>query len=126
MRRLWLFATAVTFFSTPLAFASEENVDGDRMAECYATYDAMVALGDVSKIPAAEKTAYEVLRLKAETKAIALYKSEGLDEELAREMLDGRALFMRSEFRDIRDGAGIYGAEEMRKLALACDPLVAD
>lgn len=124
MARLPLLATVPTFFAASLAFASEGNVDGDRMAECYASYDAMVALAEANKIPPAEKPVFEAQRLNAEARAIVLFKSEGLNEEFAREMLEGRALFMRSELRDIRDGAGIYGADEMRKMALACDALV--
>ena len=126
MLRSSLFATAVGFFAVTLAFASEGNVDGDRMAECYASYDALVALGEVNKITPAEKTGYEAQRVKAEARAIVLFQSEGLNEELAREMLEGRAVYMRSELRDLRDGVGIYGADEMRKFASDCDPLLVD
>ena len=85
----------------------------------------MVGLGDTGKITAEERAAFEAQRGKAESLAMDRLKSEGLSEDLAREQLEGHALFMRSELRDIRDGGvGIYNTEEMRKLALSCDPLM--
>jgi hypothetical protein len=125
MRVLLLCATSIAFFVGGLAFASEENVDGDRLSECYGTYDAMVGLGEAGKISAEERAAFEALRAKAETLAMDRLKAEGLNDALAREQLEGHALFMRSELRELREGAvGIHSAEDMRKLALACDALV--
>lgn len=124
--RIWpVAATTFAFFAWGLAFASEENVDGDRLSECYGTYDAMVGLGEAGKITAEERATFEAQRGRAESLAMDRLKSEGLSEDLAREQLEGHALFMRSELRDIRDGGvGIYNTEEMRKLALSCDPLM--
>lgn len=125
MRKRLAAATIAAFFAWGLAFGSEENADGDRLSECYGTYDAMVGLADAGKISAEERASYEALRAKAETLAMERLRSDGLNEALAREQLDGHALFMRSELRDIREGAvGIYSADDMRKLARACDPLV--
>jgi hypothetical protein len=125
MRIRPIVATTLAFFAWGLAFASEENVDGDRLSECYGIYDAMVGLGEAGKIPAQERARFEAQRARAESLALEKLKSEGLSEELAREQLEGHSLYMRSELREIREGGvGIYNIAEMRKLALACDPLM--
>ena len=126
MRVLLLCATSIAFFVGGLAFASEENVDGDRLSECYGVYDAMVGLADAGKLSAEERSQFEAKRQKAESLAMARLQAEGLNEELAREQLEGHAIYMRSETRDLRGGVGIHGVEDMRKLAQACDPLVAE
>jgi hypothetical protein len=124
----WLISAAtIAVLTCAVAVASaEQEVDGDQMAECYAAYDAMVSLHDVHKISAEDKAKYDALRAKAEAKGIALYKSEGLDDDLAHEQLAGRAEFMHSEFRELHEGAGIYSIEDMKKIASDCDALVAN
>jgi hypothetical protein len=126
MRVLLLAATSIAFFAGGLAFASEENVDGDRLSECYGIYDAMVGLGEAGKLATDERSQFEVKRQKAESLAMARLQAEGLNEELAREQLEGHALYMRSELRDLRGGVGIHGIDDMRKLAQGCDPLVTE
>ncbi|MEQ1755398.1 MAG: hypothetical protein ABL973_14850 [Micropepsaceae bacterium] len=124
----WLISAAsVAVFTGAVAIASaEQEVDGDRMAECYAAYDAMIGLDGTHKLSADDKAKYDALRSKAEAKGIALYKSEGLDEELAREQLAGRAEFMHSEFRELHQGTGVYGIEDVKKIASDCEALVAN
>jgi hypothetical protein len=126
MRVLLLAATSIAFFAGGLAFASEENVDGDRLSECYGIYDAMVGLADAGKLSAEERPQFETKRQKAESLAMARLQAEGLNEALAREQLEGHALYTRSELRDLRGGVGIHGADDMRKLTQACDPLLTE
>lgn len=124
--KYWLVTAAVvSVFSLAVSVASaEQDVDGDRMAECYAAYDALVGLADLHKISAEDKARYDAQRTKAREKGLQLYKSEGLNEELASEQLEGRAEFMHSEFRELHDGAGIYGLDDVRKIASDCDALI--
>lgn len=126
MRTLLVAATSIAFLAGGLAFASEENVDGDRLSECYGVYDAMVGLADAGKLATGERSPFEAKRQKAQSLAMDRLQAEGLNEELAREQLEGHALYMRSEARDLRGGAGIHGVDDMRKLAQACDPLVTE
>lgn len=118
-----LFA-AVVFTVSSSALADPGAVDGSRMAECYGAYDALVSLGEVKKIPEDESAKASSQRVKAEAQAIALFKAEGLGEELAREALESSALFTRSETRELREGTGIYSIDDIRKIATGCDALL--
>ncbi len=108
----------------PGALADPEAVDGVRMAECFAAYDTLVTLGELKKFPEAERAQAAGQRAKAEARALTLYQSEGLNEELARESLAENALFTRSETRELRDGNGIFSIDDVRRMAVECDALV--
>jgi hypothetical protein len=115
---------ALTF--SQVVSAGDNSVDGDQLAECFAVYDALVGLGDLGKLPAAETDGYRNQREKAKARALAQYGREGLDPENANGQIEGRAEFMREELRDLHEGSGVYSADEMKRMAAACDPLVAD
>ena len=119
-----LLAALLATFSCASVSASDATPDGDQFAECYASYDAMVGLGESGKIPTEEKAGYETKRSKVEALALAQYQVEGLDEENARGQLKGRGEYMRGELREIHNGTGIYSADEMKKIASDCDALV--
>jgi hypothetical protein len=122
-----ILAVAVTLLSfSTAAIAADTPVDSDRMTECFGAYDAMVALGNSKKFTDIDVEKYSALRLKAQAKAIELYKSEGLNEEIALDQLAGRATYMTSELRDLNAAGGIFSADDMRKLSAACDTLFAD
>jgi hypothetical protein len=106
--------------------AEDNSADGDRQAECFATYDALVGLGEAGKLPTDETDGYRVKRGQAETRALSQYKTEGLDAENAHGQLEGRAEYMREELRDLHEGSGIYDASEMKRMATACDPVVSE
>lgn len=110
--------------STGAVCAADGAADAEQMTECYGVYDAMVGLIAAGAVPAAEKAHAEEQRNKAEAQAIALYKSEGLNEELARQQLAGRAIFMRSEVRELEAPSGIYSTDDVRKMAADCDGLL--
>ena len=116
-----LAALALSLIFHGVVSAGDNNVDGDRLAECFATYDALVGLGEAGKLPADQTATYKTQRERAQASALARYKSEGLDEDNAQGQLEGRAEYMREELRDLHEGSGIYGADEMKRMATACD-----
>ena len=122
-----ILAVTVTLLSfSTAANAADTPVDSDRMTECFGAYDAMVSLGNSKKFADIDVEKYSALRLKAQAKAIELYKSEGLNEEIALDQLAGRAAYMNSELRDLNAAGGIFSADDMRKLSAECDTLFAD
>ena len=114
----------LTLSFSQVVSAEDNSADGDRLAECYAVYDALVGLGDLGKLPPAETERFKSQREKAKDLALSQYSREGLDSENANGQLEGRAEYMREELRDLHDGSGIYNADEMRKMASACDATV--